>query len=139
MIQNGELRTKIDELRCEAGHELASHSFPSVWLWKEEMGLQLCMGKEYFAVRAAEGELSPLLGQKGDLPLSLFRKPQIQQPKTDLFPFPEGLPPIHARKLNGKFLGVPPHRNQNRQPGGFLLHQPASQQPYHPYGSGRRR
>ena len=56
MIENGELRTKIDELRCEAGHELASHSFPSVWLWKEEMGLQLCMGKEYFAVRAAEGE-----------------------------------------------------------------------------------
>lgn len=47
-----ELREQVDRLRRLDGNELSAHGFPSVWVWKEAMGLELRLGEEYFAVRA---------------------------------------------------------------------------------------
>ena len=49
-----DLRIKVDRLRRRMGHTLSSHAFPSIWIWKECMGLELCLEAECFAVRAAK-------------------------------------------------------------------------------------
>ena len=81
-----ELQTRVDRLRHQAGHTLAAHGFPSLWLWKEHMGLQLWMEEGAFAVQvkewgknawffpcgSEEGKLAFLREHAGDAGTALF-------------------------------------------------------------------
>lgn len=49
-------RVKVEALRRAYGHELSSHAFASMYLWKEQFGLTLHLEEELFAARMAEGE-----------------------------------------------------------------------------------
>lgn len=50
------------------GHALSAHAFVSLWLWKEALGLELCVGEEYFSARAGEDEwLFPCGSERGRL------------------------------------------------------------------------
>ena len=44
-------KEKIEALRHAAGHTLSSHTFASLYLWREEMGLSLWLTEDMFAVR----------------------------------------------------------------------------------------
>lgn len=44
-------KDEIEALRRAAGHTLSSHAFPSLYLWREEMGLSLWLTGDLFAVR----------------------------------------------------------------------------------------
>ena len=50
-------REKVERLRYKYGHELSSHAFDSVYLWRREMKLSLYLGEEMFTVKC---------GWKGD-------------------------------------------------------------------------
>ena len=45
-------RERIEDIRRRNRHVLSSHAFPSLWLWKKQMGLRLYLEEELFAVRA---------------------------------------------------------------------------------------
>lgn len=49
-------RTAIEQLRKAYGHETASHAFLSLFLWQEEMGLQLHLEPELFTVKCCRSE-----------------------------------------------------------------------------------
>lgn len=46
-----EHRQAVEELRQKYGHELSSHAFASLYLWRDQMGLSLLLEPELFAVR----------------------------------------------------------------------------------------
>lgn len=46
-----EKKEQIDRIRRKNGHESASHSFDSLFLWQRDMGLSLCLREHAFAVR----------------------------------------------------------------------------------------
>ena len=48
-----ELRDRITKIRAACGHESASHSFPSVFLWQRDLGLSVCLREEMFAIHSA--------------------------------------------------------------------------------------
>ena len=50
-IQPG-LRERITQIRTACGHESASHSFPSVFLWQKDLGLSVCLREEMYAIRS---------------------------------------------------------------------------------------
>ena len=41
---------QVDRLRRQAGHVLSAHGFPSIWIWKEALGLELVVEEDYFTV-----------------------------------------------------------------------------------------
>lgn len=45
-------KERIEEIRCRNGHVLSSHAFPSLWLWRKQMGLRLYLEEELFSVKA---------------------------------------------------------------------------------------
>ena len=45
---------QVDRLRRQAGHVLSAHGFPSIWIWKEALGLELVVEEDYFTVRAGK-------------------------------------------------------------------------------------
>lgn len=47
-------RERIEAIRQREGHALASHAFCSLWLWRKQMGLELYLEEELFAVKAAK-------------------------------------------------------------------------------------
>lgn len=62
------LRREVERLRGLEGHALSAHAFVSLWLWKEALGLELCVGEEYFSARAGEDEwLFPCGSERGRL------------------------------------------------------------------------
>lgn len=48
------LREGVDRLRGLADHPLSSHAFPSLFLWREHLGLEIVLREDCFAVRAAK-------------------------------------------------------------------------------------
>lgn len=46
-----EMKDAVDRIRREAGHVCASHSFASLYSWKEDMGLSIYLEQEMYAVR----------------------------------------------------------------------------------------
>jgi len=50
-IQPG-LRERITQIRTACGHESASHSFQSVFLWQKDLGLSVCLREKMYAVRS---------------------------------------------------------------------------------------
>ncbi len=46
-----ELRDPVQAIRRACGHESASHSFASLFLWQEDMDLSICLRKDAYAVR----------------------------------------------------------------------------------------
>lgn len=44
-------RDKIEELRRTCGHVSASHAFASLYIWRVDMGLSICLGEDAFAVK----------------------------------------------------------------------------------------
>ncbi len=46
-----ELRDPIQAIRTACGHESASHSFASLFLWQEDMDLSVCLREKAYAVR----------------------------------------------------------------------------------------
>lgn len=49
-------RPQMDRLRQMDGHCLASHAFPSLFLWSRPLGLRLMLERDVFAVRAGKQE-----------------------------------------------------------------------------------
>ena len=45
------MQSTIEEIRYACGHDLSSHSFGSLYLWQEEMGLSILLKRDWFAVR----------------------------------------------------------------------------------------
>ena len=45
-------RERIEDIRRRDGHGLSSHGFPSLWLWRKQMGLRLYLEEEIFSVKA---------------------------------------------------------------------------------------
>ena len=44
-------RDKIEELRRTCGHVSASHAFASLYIWRVDMGLSICLGEDAFVVK----------------------------------------------------------------------------------------
>ncbi|MDO4338833.1 MAG: phosphatidylglycerol lysyltransferase domain-containing protein [Eubacteriales bacterium] len=44
------MKDQVESLRMKAGHEAASHGFSSLYIWKEEMKLGICLEKDFFSV-----------------------------------------------------------------------------------------
>lgn len=44
-------RDKIEELRRTCCHVSASHAFASLYIWRVDMGLSICLGEDAFAVK----------------------------------------------------------------------------------------
>jgi len=44
-------RRSVDSIREKYGHSLSSHSFHSLYLWRDEMGLSLFIGDDFFVVK----------------------------------------------------------------------------------------
>lgn len=49
-----EKKEQIDRIRRKNGHDSASHSFDSLFLWQRDMDLSLCLREHAFAVRCAQ-------------------------------------------------------------------------------------
>lgn len=49
-IQLG-LKGRVEQLRYESLHELSSHAFNSLYLWRKHMGLTLYLAKDFFTVK----------------------------------------------------------------------------------------
>jgi hypothetical protein len=47
-------REQIDEIRRSCGHELSSHAFSSLYLWKNKMKLQLYLSEKLFCIKRGE-------------------------------------------------------------------------------------
>lgn len=45
------MKLQVDGIRKEYGHRTASHAFASLYIWKKEMGLQIHMEEQAFAVK----------------------------------------------------------------------------------------
>ena len=45
-------KERIEDIRRRNGHVLSSHAFPSLWLWRKQMGLRLYLEEELFSVKA---------------------------------------------------------------------------------------
>lgn len=45
-------KERIEDIRHRNGHVLSSHAFPSLWLWRKQMGLRLYLEEELFSVKA---------------------------------------------------------------------------------------
>lgn len=48
-------REQVEKLRRIWNHELSSHAFPSIYLWKEKLGLQIDLQEDGFLVRMGQG------------------------------------------------------------------------------------
>lgn len=45
------LRGRVEGIRLACGHESASHAFESLFFWKRDMSLSICLREEVYAVR----------------------------------------------------------------------------------------
>ena len=43
-------KQSVDAIRQKYGHNLSSHAFPSLYLWRDEMQLSLCLRENFFLV-----------------------------------------------------------------------------------------
>lgn len=46
-----EQKSRVEQIRCAFYHELSSHAFASLYLWKNYMGLKLYLGENFFTVK----------------------------------------------------------------------------------------
>lgn len=52
-------KNRIDSIRAKYGHKLASHAFDSLFIWQNNMSLELYAEDDFFAVKAPEGYFFP--------------------------------------------------------------------------------
>ena len=45
-------KEEIEQIRRKYGHQLSSHAFDSLWIWKEKMGLTLYQETDFFTVKS---------------------------------------------------------------------------------------
>lgn len=45
------MQTQVERIRSTYGHRAASHGFASLYIWKEEMGLRICLKEDVFALK----------------------------------------------------------------------------------------
>lgn len=49
-------REQVERIRKACGHELSSHAFPSIFLWREKLGLQIELEEDGYLVQSTRGE-----------------------------------------------------------------------------------
>ncbi len=46
-----EQSTTVESIRKTYGHTASSHAFPSIFMWREDMALSICIGTDFFTVK----------------------------------------------------------------------------------------
>lgn len=49
-------KEEIEQIRRKYGHQLSSHAFDSLWIWKEKMGLTIYQETDFFMVKSTVSE-----------------------------------------------------------------------------------